>query len=63
MIQLDYQHARLSELPNEEAWLKRASACHKTEKVDPVKPGQMPSQWQQAMAKRKANFGKLKVTA
>ena len=63
VIQLDYQHARLSELPNEEAWLKRASACHKTEKVDPVKPGQMPSQWQQAMAKRKANFGKLKVTA
>jgi hypothetical protein len=41
--------------------MKRAQAARGTGTVDPKKPGQMPSVWQEAMDKKKKKFEGLKV--
>src|ERR1039457_1213312 len=65
VVKLEYQHARLTELSEEDALMKRAQAARGTGTVDPKKPGQMPSVWQEAMDKKKqalrANLDRLKV--
>jgi len=62
VVKLEYQHARLTELSEEDALMKRAQAARGTGAVDPKKPGQMPSVWQEAMDKKKRpNLASLKV--
>ena len=62
VVKLEYQHARLTELSEEDALMKRAQAARGTGTVDPKKPGQMPSVWLEAMDKQKRpNLADLKV--
>jgi len=61
VIKLEYQHARLTERSPEEALAKRIQAARTDGAVDAKKPGQMPSQWVQAMAKKRADLTELKV--
>ena len=61
VIKLEYQYARLTELSPDEALAKRIQAARTNVPVDVKKPGQMPSQWVQAMAKKRADLCKLKV--
>ena len=61
VTELEYQHARLTELSPDEALAKRIQAARTDGAVDAKKPGQMPSQWVAAMAKKHADLTTLKV--